>query len=91
MAIKVLVEFIGPIKELIGKDYMVLELKEEANLLEALEELNRLLEEEKSARLREMLNNGRALILVNGLKVFDMSIKLNHMDKIYVLPIAFGG
>jgi len=90
MAIKVLVEFIGPIKELIGKDYMVLEL-EEANLLEALEELNRLLEEEKSARLREMLNNGRALILVNGLKVFDMNIKLNHMDKIYVLPIAFGG
>jgi molybdopterin converting factor small subunit len=91
MAIKVLVEFIGPIKELIGKDYMVLELKEEANLLEALEELNRLLEEEKSARLREMLNNDRALILVNGLKVFDMNIKLNHMDKIYVLPIAFGG
>lgn len=91
MAIKVLVEFIGPIKELVGRDYMVLELREEANLLEALEELNRLLEGEKSARLREMLNNDRALILVNGLKVFDMNIKLSHMDKIYVLPIAFGG
>jgi hypothetical protein len=37
-----------------------------------------------------MLNNDRALILVNGLKVFNMNIKLNYMDKIYILPIAFG-
>jgi molybdopterin converting factor small subunit len=91
MTVKVLVEFIGPIKELIGRDYIVLELNGESNLREALRALSRLLGEEKSRQLEEMLNSGRAFILVNGLRVFNLDMKLDHMDKIYILPIAFGG
>jgi len=91
MAVKVLVEFIGPVRELAGRSYLVLELSERVNLAEALEVLTRALGEERSKQLLELLSSRRVNILVNGLAVSDLNVKLNNMDKIYIFPVAFGG
>jgi len=91
MAVKVVVEFVGSVRELFGRDYIVPGLSEEGSLAEVLKVLGKLLGEERYRRFEEMLKRNEVLIIVNGLEVADLSIRLNHMDKVYISPIAFGG
>jgi molybdopterin converting factor small subunit len=91
MAVKVLAEFIGPVRELAGRSYLVLELSRRADLAEALETLVRIMGDERGRQLVEMLSDGKAFILVNGIAPPSLDVELNNMDKIYIFPAAFGG